>query len=227
MRVRDCVSSFAKRAAVRSYCLGLLCSALLMQAAVAQTSATPAASATKMPSLVGAEARWESLSAGQKTALSPLQGAWNGLSDGQRRKWLAIAKTYPELGAVEQEKMHGRMLEWAALSPKDRELARLNYAQTKSLPKSDRAATWEAYQALSADERQKLAEGAKTKPVGAAVALKPVAPEKLATVPVTRHTPESERAALASQRPLNRITLLPRPVLAASEAAPADAAAKP
>ena len=115
------------------------------------------------------------------------------------------------------------MVEWAGLSPKDRELARLNFAQTKSVGKADRAANWEAYQALSPEDRKKLAEGAKVKPVGAAVAVKPVAADKLATVPVTRHTPESERAAAASQKPLNRNTLLPlnvapKPVIATDSA---------
>jgi hypothetical protein len=102
------------------------------------------------------------------------------------------------------------MAEWAALSPKDREAARLNFAQSKSVTKSDRAANWEAYQALSPDEREKLAQGAKAKPVGAAVAVKPVSPDKLTPVPVTRHTPEQERAAAVMQRQINRNTLLPQ-----------------
>ena len=125
---------------------------------------------------------------------------------------------------MEQEKLHSRMAEWAALSPKDRELARLNFAQSKTVAKSDRAANWEAYQALSPDERQKLAQGAKVKPVGAAVAVKPVAPEKLTAVPLTRHTPEPERAAAVLQRPINRNTLLPLPP---SSAPSANAVAAP
>jgi hypothetical protein len=132
------------------------------------------------------------------------------LSEGQRRKWLALSESYPSLAQPEQEKLHSRMVEWAALSPKDREAARLNFAQSKSIAKSDRAATWEAYQALSPEQREKLAQGAKAKPVGAAVAVKPVSPEKLTPVPVTRHTPEQERAAAVLQRPINRSTLLPQ-----------------
>jgi hypothetical protein len=142
--------------------------------------------------------------------LAPLAGSWEALSEGQKRKWLAIASTYPDLKQPEQEKLHGRMAEWAALSPKDRELARLNFAQSKAIPKTDRTANWEAYQALSPDERKKLADVAKVKPVGAAVAVKPVAPEKLTAVPVTRRTPESERQTVTAQTPLNRNTLLPK-----------------
>lgn len=154
---------------------------------------------------------WISLMRSQQLALSPLSMTWDTLSEGQKRKWLAIAKTYSELGLPEQEKLHSRMVEWAALSPKDRELARLNFAQSKAVDKTNRAADWEAYQALSPEERQKFAAGTKVKPVGAAVPAKPVAPEKLASVPVTRHTPEQERASVVSQHPLNRSTLLPQP----------------
>jgi len=167
--------------------------------------------------------QWTSLSKQQHLALSPLGKTWDTLSEGQRRKWLAIAKSYQELTPAEQEKMHSRMVEWAALSPKDRELARLNFAQTKSVTKTDRAANWEAYQALSPEERQKLADSAKVKPVGAAVALKPVSPDKLAAVPVTRHTPAEERASAAAQQPpLNRSTLLPQPLAKAQTPATAQ-----
>jgi len=199
--------------------------------------AAPAQSQTASPATVPAPVAlaplasptWTTLSKAQQTALQPLAVHWDKLSDIQRRKWLAIAKTYPELAPAEQEKMHSRMVDWAALSPKDRELARLNFAQTKSVNKTDRAADWEAYQALSPEERQKLAEAAKPKPVGAAVAVKPVASDKLANIPITRHSPEAERASLASRHPLNRSTLLPQPPAPApvEPGAGATATAKP
>ena len=143
-------------------------------------------------------ATWASLSPSQQSALAPLSKSWESLSEGQKRKWTAIAKGYPSLAAADQEKMHSRMVDWAALSPKDRELARLNFAQTKTVSKSDRAAEWENYQALSPEEKKKLAASGATKPVGAAVAPKPVPADKLAAVPVTRHTPEDQRNALKS-----------------------------
>ena len=169
--------------------------AMLPLTAWAHPVATPTPS-NNNPAVAETTGAWSSLSKAQQQALKPLKEAWGGLSEGQKRKWLAIAKTYPSLGAADQEKLHSRMVEWAGLSPRDRELARLNFAQTKSLAKEDRAADWKAYQALS--------------PEDAAVAIKPVAPDKMATVPVTRHTPETERAAAAKQKPLNRNTLLPQ-----------------
>lgn len=176
----------------------------------APSSGLPAKATVPVPIASTNTYSWAALNKAQQTALAPLSGSWEALSEGQKRKWLAVASNYPDLRQAEQEKLHSRMAEWAALSPKDREVARLNFAQSKAITKTDRAANWEAYQALSPDERKKLADGAKVKPVGAAVAVKPVAPEKLTAVPITRRTPEAERQTVTSQTPLNRNTLLPK-----------------
>lgn len=186
-------------APLRARATVLLAFVLAGASVFAQTVATPAATGPVARAIVPATTtKWTSLDASQQKALSPLSKSWDTLSEGQKRKWIAIAKSYPTLPAADQEKMHSRMVEWAALTPKDRELARLNFAQTKDVAKTDRAATWEAYQALSPEEKQKLASTAAGKPVGAAVAPKPVAKDKLAAVPVTRHTPEDQRNALKS-----------------------------
>lgn len=123
------------------------------------------------------------------------------MGEGQRRKWIAIAKNYPTLSEADQKKLHSRMVDWANLSPADRELARLNFAQTKSVPKEDRVANWEAYKALSNEEKQELAASATAKHVGVAVSPKPASSGKLAKVPVTRHTTEQQRSALLSAAP--------------------------
>jgi hypothetical protein len=210
MRFRDSLSRFSGFCinavhATRAVLVALAVIVPFVASAQIATS-SGANSVTTQP----ANPAWLSLTQMEQVALEPLAKHWLELSDGQKRKWLAIAKTYPGLAQPEKQKLHERMVEWAALSPKDREVARLNFAQTKSVAKSDRAANWEAYQALSPEERKKLAEDAKVKPVGAAVAVKPVPAEKLAIVPITRHTPEPERSAAAAQRPLNRVTLLPQ-----------------
>ena len=203
-------------------CAATLLTQLPAYAQTASTSAPPTSMGTAGPA-------WEILTKPQQTALLPLAHPWNNLSEGQRRKWLAIAKTYPDLTPAEQEKMHSRMVDWANLPAKDREQARLNFAQSKTVNQTDRSAHWEAYQALSPEERKKLADSAKTKSVGAAVAVKPVHPDKLAAVPVTRHTPEPERAHAASLHPLNRNTLLPQAVAkpASASASSSAGAARP
>jgi len=153
---------------------------------------------------------WTDLSAAQRQSLQPLAGTWNTLGDGHKRKWLAVAQNYANLGPAEQAKMHSRMAEWAALKPRDREQARLNFAEAKKVEPAKRAANWEAYQALSPEEKQKLANKATAKPAGAAVATKPlVTASKLTPVPITRHTPEEERSKITAQQQVDPNTLLP------------------
>lgn len=188
--------------------------------AYAQT--TPASSATGTLGAVGSATvmgapRWLELNPTQRRSLQPLAGTWDTLSDGHRRKWIALAQNYPSLAPPEQEKLHARMVEWAALKPKEREQARLNFAQTKKLAPGERAANWDAYQALSAEEREKLASGAQRKPVGAAVAVKPVAPTRLTVVPITPKTPETKQILVPKPQTLNRNTLLPMPATSAND----------
>jgi hypothetical protein len=162
---------------------------------------------------------WNQLSVAQQQSLLPLATSWDSLSDGHKRKWIALAKNYPALAPPEQTKLHSRMAEWAALNPRDRELARLNFAETKKIPITDRAANWEAYKALSPEERRELAKRAATKPKGAAATIKPVDSGKLTPVPVTRHSNELARQVQASKGAIDRRTLLPiaiRPLSAAS-----------
>ncbi len=107
--------------------------------------------------------------------------------------------------------MQGRMKEWVALSPQQRNQARLNFAKTKELSKEltpeEKKAKWQAYQALSAEEKRKLAAKAPAKPVGAAATAKPVAPQKLATVPSPADKPKAK----------------PAPKIAGAQAAPGGA----
>lgn len=152
---------------------------------------------------------WSALSPAQQQSLRPLSETWNTLSDGHRRKWIALAKNYPTLSPDGQTKLHSRMAEWAALSPRERELARLNFAATKKLPTPDRASDWEAYKALSPEYRQKLARKARSRSTGAAPAIKPVPLDKLAALPATRRTPQLIREMEIAQQSIDRFTLLP------------------
>lgn len=126
---------------------------------------------------------WEQLDVAQKKALQPLAPRWVILSELQKRHWLAIAKNFPTLPATEQERLHTRMTEWASLSAQQRSQARLNYAVTSKLSADSKRAQWEAYQALSTEEKNRLAAAATRRSMGAATAVHPVAPRKLAKVP--------------------------------------------
>lgn len=154
--------------------------------------------------------RWQDLSAAQQQSLKPLAANWSGLSEAQRRKWLAIAAGYPKLSSSEQATLHSRMTEWAGLSQSQRAQARLNFADTKQVDASQKAANWQAYQALSADEKKKLMVAAPQRPTGATAAVKPVQPQRLTTVPVTRpHLNHGPKMAAANSM-VDPNTLLPQ-----------------
>ena len=152
---------------------------------------------------------WQELTPAQQLSLKPLAANWNTLGEAQKRKWIAIAGNYPSLASTEQAKLHSRMTEWVSLSQQQRDQARLNFARSKQLAPTQKTATWQAYQALSPEEKQKLAISATPKPVGAAAAAKPVPRQKLAAVPVTRQTPKQMPKLAAATHGVNPNTLLP------------------
>lgn len=171
-----------------------------------QNPQTPASLASAAPVAKPVGPLWLDLTKAQQETLRPLAQIWSSLSANHKNKWIALAQTYPSKTPTEQEKMQSRMVEWAALKPAQRELARLNFAETKKLAPSKRAAEWEAYQALSPQERSRFAARAPGKPAGAAVAISPVLRGRITPVPITRHT-VGETSVPRPQ--LDRNTLLP------------------
>lgn len=156
---------------------------------------------------------WSELTPAQQQALAPLAATWNTVSEAQKRKWLALSQNYPKMSGAEQAKLHSRMTEWAALSPQQRTQARLNFGETQQLSPDDKRAKWEAYQALSPEEKRKLAARA-AKPPPTAAAVKPVAPEKLATVPraATKRQNQNKMPRIsAAPNQVDHNTLLPQP----------------
>jgi hypothetical protein len=213
----------------------LLLAALSMPAtcALAQTVATvpviapsrvkaisPGTAAKSLPGVtISSKPAWQDLTPLQQQSLKPLAANWNTLGASQKRKWLAVAVNYPKLAPQEQAKLHSRMTEWVSLSQKQREQARLNFADSKQLTPSQKEATWKAYQELSPEEKQKLATASVSKTAGAAAAAKPVPPQKLAVGPVTQQGAKATPKMAATNHGLNHNTLLP-PAQQAHEPAP-------
>ena len=115
------------------------------------------------PSPMLAAPDWAGLTQAQKEALAPLERDWNGLDDARKSKWLEIAPRFAALPPQERERIHERMRAWASLSPVERQQARVGYQMIQQLKTHDREAKWEAYQALSPERRQELAEKAAQK----------------------------------------------------------------
>jgi hypothetical protein len=160
---------------------------------------------------------WSELSAPQQKALKPLAALWPSMTVAQKRKWLAVSHNFIQLTDQEQITIQSRMQEWAALSPQQRSAARLNFAGTQQLPNEDKRAKWDAYQALSGEEKQKLA-AQQNRPIGGgAPAIKPVAAEKLASPPLANSNKalpriDTNQAAPATLLPTTSSTSATAPV---------------
>ena len=166
-------------------CLAVvLCTAVtgaFAQTPQANASHPPAGSAAAPAS--ASNSSWQSLKGSQKKALAPLAPHWAQISHAQRNKWLAMSNNFDNLSNKEQAILHERMADWASLSPQQRAQARLNFNQTKTLGADAKKTQWEAYQALSLEDRKKLAAQQTTGIQGAATASQATSPRKIIPLP--------------------------------------------
>ncbi len=173
----------------------------------AQTSSSGTANAplNKTPVI---ESTWKHLTVTQKKALAPLAPHWAKLNTAQQNKWLALSNNFDKLSPKEQATLHERMASWAALSPQQRAQARLTFNETKSIATEDKKTHWEAYQALSAEEKKKLAAQQKTGIQGAATASKAPPTSKVMRLP-GKSTPPAEPGKTTPAVVIDKKTLLP------------------
>ena len=160
-----------------------------------------------------ANSNWKNLTQSQKKALAPLAPHWAQISLAQRNKWLVMSNNFDNLSPREQATLHHRMADWAALSPQQRAQARLSFNETKTLGSDQKKSQWEAYQALSQDDRKKLAAQQTTKIQGAATASQAPSPQKV--IPLQGKSPPTE--SVNKSVPIiviDKKTLLPTTVVA-------------
>ncbi|WP_177200830.1 DUF3106 domain-containing protein [Roseateles sp. YR242] len=126
----------------------------------AAASAVPTTSSLLSPS-------WASLSPSQKDCLSPLASEWDQLDSALKGKWLEIAARYSKLAPEHQQRVRERMVAWTRMTPAERQKARIGYQYAGDLRSEEQAsrlqAKWAAYQALSPEAKQRLAERAAEK----------------------------------------------------------------
>jgi len=115
---------------------------------------------------------WDSLDADEQKVLEPLQPQWDAISVPQKRRWILIADSFDDFSADEQARIGEHMKDWAKFSLHEQSQARLNYANVNGLTPERKRELWEEYQALSARERKRLAQGGPHTP-GVALALRP------------------------------------------------------
>lgn len=156
---------------------------------------------------------WTELTPQQQQSLAPLSATWRSLGAAHKRKWIALSENFATMPLGEQQLLHSRMAEWAALSPRQRTLARMNFAETKALPSTDKKAKWEAYQALSPEEKRKLAAGAAAKPLppSTAAAMQPVPKQKLTRIAKPKKAENGGAHTAVAPGRVDQKTLLPKP----------------
>lgn len=106
---------------------------------------------------------WQQLTPAQRQVLEPLSAQWGDMPASSREKWLQVAARYPKLGATEQQRLRERMTQWAALPASERGEARLRFQQARQMSPAERQQKWEAYQALSPQDRDELGRQARLK----------------------------------------------------------------
>ena len=178
-----------------------------LQASAANRPAGSAA-APASASASASNSSWQSLQSSQKKALAPLAPHWAQISQAQKNKWLAMSNNFDNLSTKEQAILHERMAEWASLTPQQRAQARLNFNQTKTLDADAKKTQWETYQALSPEDKKKLAAQQTTGIRGAATASQAASPNKV--IPLSGKSIPAEAATKStSSIVIDKKTLLP------------------
>ena len=194
--------------------LGFTCASVLTASVAAQdrlpavAPTPPVASAARSPAKAAAEegVHWRDLKPAQQALLKPLEQDWSRIKAPQKQKWLQVAEGFPKLSAAEQGRVQARMADWAKLTPEERGRARMNFQEATQVPSQDRQARWDAYQALSPEQKRQLAARATTAvPASAAYpSRRPVAADA-----------RSDRAEKAVHEPAQaKSNIVPNPALA-------------
>ncbi|MGV0959661.1 MAG: DUF3106 domain-containing protein [Limnohabitans sp.] len=211
-----------KRLSLTLQTAGILCWGSLLGACLVPVHAQTPPTRASAP----LASSWQQLSGGQKQALAPLASQWGSLTPQQQSKWLAISHNFSQMPAAEQATMHARMADWVALSPLQRNQARYNFNVVQNLPKEDKKAKWEAYQALSAEDKRLLSVGTAPPAKSAAPIAKPASTSRLVT-PSLRPIGSAQdmTRSSASTPPIDRKTLLPKPAAPNDSLKPTDSPA--
>ena len=133
----------------------MLAAAALALAALPSVAQAPAAPA-RMSLLPLAQPLWSELTPAQQDILAPFSDEWNGWPVERKRHWVALANRFPRMAPADRAKARERIKDWAALSPRERERARLNFRIAKAMPPEQRSADWLAYQALTPEQQATL-----------------------------------------------------------------------
>ena len=120
------------------------------------TLSAPAAALNRRPA-VEEGVRWQKLKPAQREALGPLQQDWSGIDAAHKQKWVQLVDRMRSMPPPERARVQARMADWAKLTPVERGQTRLSYEESRQIPVPDRRSRWDAYQALSPEQKGELA----------------------------------------------------------------------
>jgi hypothetical protein len=177
----------------------------------APSLATPSFGVSVKP--LGAKPAWTELTGTQQSALQPLAPYWERLSEERKRKWLLISRNFNNLNPTDQGKLHRGMTEWVTLSQQQRIQARQTFNEIKKLSPEQKTMEWEAYQALSPEQKRKLSVVNPVRPAALATGKPSATPKLTATPRKTAITPPrmAEISALLHPNPQNSKLVEPGP----------------
>ena len=148
-------------------------------------------------------------------ALAPLAPEWDRMEGARKRRWIEVSARFASMAPAEQQRVQERMRQWMKLTPQQRELARENFSKTNKLAQGDKAANWENYKQLSAEEKRKLASKPATLQKSAPIAL-PDTPLLVVPMPcaanTTRRGAECVLIGTPDTPPPSAIAVMPGPV---------------
>jgi hypothetical protein len=148
--------------------------------------------ATPIASALAPAPTWDSLTPDQQALLAPLQRDWAKLGPTQRSKWLNATPMLATLPQPELARLHERMRDWARLTPAERRDARVGFQVAKQVNAEQRQAKWEAYQALTPEQRQQLVDKAAARRHAQTTAASPT-PKPLAAQPKSNIVPAAPK----------------------------------
>jgi hypothetical protein len=132
-------------------------SAPVPESASVPPPASPPALVAARPPAAEQGVRWRDLKPSQQAVLKPLEHEWSSIGPVHKQKWIELSGNFAKRSPADQARIQGRMAEWARLTADERSQARLNFQEAKELDPNARKARWEAYQALSPEQKQRLA----------------------------------------------------------------------
>lgn len=147
-----------------------LAHAVVLISAVMFGAAAPSLSASQpTPSVIQKAApeqgpRFSDLPPEQRLVLKPLEKQWAGINIEGKQKWIRIAGQFGALSPDERARIQTRMSEWSRLSAAERGQVRMQFQEATKAAPQNRQAQWEAYQALTPEQKRQLAARAASAP---------------------------------------------------------------